>query len=202
MPKKKKTDTTSGSGKGKKKQNSLGPILRLLLAAIVVGLIIWFWPQISDWAVNIWGSIADWIVATWEHLLALFGIGLIFTIPFLGIVIGMIASGRFSLFTKYWRWWFGGISFAFAVWGVSAFFSPGSGVVSQETLGGKIGRGIIGDYYAVGALRIAGLIFLGILFLAPRWVWRVIKSIFIRIGKLFVLLWYAIRRASQRPPKV
>jgi S-DNA-T family DNA segregation ATPase FtsK/SpoIIIE len=189
MPKKKKADKTSGSGK--KKQNYLAPVLRLLLAAIIVGLIVWFWPQISDWAVT-----------TWEGLLALFGIGLLFTAVFLGMVIGIIASGRFSLFTKYWQWWFGGISFAFAAWGISAFFSPGSGVTSQATLGGKIGSGIISDSYAVGALRIAGLVFLGVLFLAPRWVWRVIKYIFVGIGRFFLLIWHAIRRAGQRPPKV
>jgi S-DNA-T family DNA segregation ATPase FtsK/SpoIIIE len=189
MPKKKKADKTSGSGK--KKQNYLAPVLRLLLAAIIIGLIVWFWPQISDWAVT-----------TWEGLLALFGIGLLFTAVFLGMIIGIIASGRFSLFTKYWKWWFSGISFAFAVWGISAFFSPGSGVTSQATLGGKIGSGIIGDSYAVGALRIAGLVFLGVLFLAPRWVWRAIKYIFVGIGRFFLLIWHAIRRASQRPPKV
>ena len=202
MPKKKKAAKTSGSGKGKKKQNYLGPVLRLLLALIIVGLIWWFWPHISNWAVTTWGNITDWIVATWEGLLELFGIGLLLTAAFLGIVIWIIASGRFSLFTRYWKWWFSGISFAFAAWGISAFFSPGSGVASQATLGGKIGSGIIGDSYAVGALRIAGLIFLGVLFLAPRWVWRVITSIFKGIGKLFQLIWQAIRQASQRPPKV
>jgi S-DNA-T family DNA segregation ATPase FtsK/SpoIIIE len=191
MPKKKKADKSSGSGKGKKKQNYLGPILRLLLALIIIGLIWWFWPQISNWAST-----------AWEGLLALFGIGLLFTVLFLGIIIWIIASGRFSLFSKYWKWWLSGISFAFAAWGISAFFSPGSGVVSQATLGGKIGKGIIGDSYAIGALRIAGLIFLGVLFLAPRWVWRVIKSIFIGIGRLFLLIWRAIRQAGQRPPKV
>jgi len=202
MPKRKKAAKTSGSGKGKKKQNYLGPILRVLLAVVIIGLIIWFWPYISDWATNTWGSATDWIVATWEGLLEIFGIGLLFTVVFLGVVIWIIASGRFSLFSRYWQWWLGGISFAFAAWGILAFFSPGSGVASQATLGGKIGRGIIGDSYALGALRIAGLIFLGVLFLAPRGVWRVIKSIFIGIGRLFMLIWHAIRQASQRPPKI
>src|SRR4030042_344556 len=202
MPKRKKAAKTSGSGKGKKKQNYLGPILRVLLAVVIIGLIIWFWPYISDWATNTWGSSTDWIVATWEGLLEIFGIGLLFTVVFLGVVIWIIASGRFSLFSRYWRCWLGGISCAFAAWGILAFFSPGSGVASQATLGGKIGSGIIGDSYALGALRIAGLIFLGALFLAPRGVWGVIKSIFIGIGRLFMLIWHAIRQASQRPPKI
>jgi len=190
MSKRRKRAQASGSGRSKKK-NYLGPVLRLLLALIIVGLIWWFWPQISNWA-----------TATWEDLLQLLGIGVLFTAVFLGIVIFIIISGRFSLFTRYWKWWLGGIPLAFAVWGIAAFFSPGSGVVSQATLGGEIGKGIIGDYYVSGALRIAGLIFLGILFLAPRQVWRAIKSIFRGIGRFFVLIWEAIRQPGQRPPKV
>src|SRR4030065_194698 len=62
MPKKKKTTKTSDSGKGKKKKNYLGPILRLLLAVIIVGLIIWFWPHISNWATTTWGNVTNWIV--------------------------------------------------------------------------------------------------------------------------------------------
>ena len=189
MPKRKRTTQASGSGRTKKR-NYLGPVLRLLLALIIIGLIWWFWPQISNWA-----------TATWEDLLELFGIGLLFTAVFLGIVIFIIISGRFSLFTRYWKWWLGGIPLAFAVWGISAFFSPGSGVVSEATLGGEIGKGIIGGSYVSGALRIAGLVFLGVLFLAPRQVWRAIKSIFRGIGRFFVLIWEAIRQPSQRPPK-
>jgi S-DNA-T family DNA segregation ATPase FtsK/SpoIIIE len=202
MPKKKKAAKTSGSGKGKKKHNYLGPVLRLLLALVIVGLIWWFWPHISSWAINTWGSTANWAVNTWEALLGIFGVGLLFIAVFLGVVLFIIISGRFSLFTKYWKWWLGGIPLAFAVWGILAFFSPGSGVASQATLGGEVGKGIIGDSYGSGALRIAGLIFLGILFLAPRQVWRAIKAIFKGIGRLFVLIWQAIRQASQRPPKV
>jgi S-DNA-T family DNA segregation ATPase FtsK/SpoIIIE len=190
MSKRRKTAQASGSGRTKKK-NYLGPVLRLLLALIIVGLIWWFWPQISSWA-----------TATWEDLLELFGIGLLFTAVFLGIIIFIIISGRFSLFTRYWKWWLGGIPLAFAVWGISAFFSPGSGIVSEATLGGEIGKGIIGASYASGALRIVGLVFLGVLFLAPRQVWRAIKSIFRGIGRFFVLIWQAIRQPGQRPPEV
>jgi S-DNA-T family DNA segregation ATPase FtsK/SpoIIIE len=206
MPKKKKAAKTTTSGKSKKKQNYLGPVLRLLLAVVIVGLIVWFWPHISNWATNTWGNVTGWIVDTWEGLLGLFGLGLILTAVFLGILIWMIASGRFWLFTRYWKWWLGGIPLAFAAWGILAFFSPGSGVLNQATLGGSIGKSIITDSYAIGALRLAGLIFLGILIIVPRWTGRVIANIFNGIfkgiGKLFLLMWQAIRRASQRAPKV
>jgi len=202
MPKKRKTTKTSDSGKSKKKKVNAAPILRLLLLLVIIGLIIWFWPHISNWAVTTWGSTTNWVVNTWEGLLGLFGIGLALIVVFLAIVIWIFVSGRFSLFTRYWKWWLGGIPLAFAAWGLSAFFSPGSGIVSEATLGGKIGKSIIGDSYAIGALRLVGLIILGILFIAPRLVWRVIKAIAKGIGKLFQLIWQAISQASQRTPKV
>jgi S-DNA-T family DNA segregation ATPase FtsK/SpoIIIE len=202
MPKKKKAAKTSGSGKTKKKRNYLGPVLRLLLVLIIAGLIYWFWPNIANWTTTTWGNINFWVITTWEGLFELFGIGLALKAIFLGIVIWIIVSGRFSLFTRYWKWWLGGIPLALAAWGISAFFSPGSGVASEATLGGKVGKSIITDSYIIGALRLAGLIFLGILIIVPRWTWRLITNIFKGIGKLFQLIWQAIRKASQRPPKV
>jgi len=202
MPKKKKAAKTSGSGKTKKKRNYLGPVLRLLLVLIIAGLIYWFWPNIANWTTTTWGNINFWVITTWEGLFELFGIGLALKAIFLGIVIWIIVSGRFSLFTRYWKWWLGGIPLALAAWGISAFFSPGSGVASEATLGGKVGKSIITDSYTIGALRLAGLIFLGILIIVPRWTWRLITNIFKGIGKLFQLIWQAIRKASQRPPKV
>ena len=202
MPKKKKAAKTSGSGKTKKKRNYLGPVLRLLLVLIIAGLIYWFWPNIANWTTTTWGNINFWVITTWEGLFELLGIGLALKAIFLGIVIWIIVSGRFSLFTRYWKWWLGGIPLALAAWGISAFFSPGSGVASEATLGGKVGKSIITDSYTIGALRLAGLIFLGILIIVPRWTWRLITNIFKGIGKLFQLIWQAIRKASQRPPKV
>ena len=201
MPKKRKAAKTSGSGKTKKKRNYLGPVLRLLLVLIIAGLIYWFWPNIANWATTTWGNINFWVITTWEGLFELFGIGLALTAIFLGVVSWVILSGRFSLFTRYWKWWLGGIPLALAAWGISAFFSPGSGIASEATLGGKVGKSIITDSYIVGALRLAGLIFLGILFIVPRWTWHLITNIFKGIGKLFQLIWRGIRQASQRPPK-
>ena len=201
MPKKRKAAKTSGSGKTKKKRNYLGPVLRLLLALIIAGLIYWFWPHIANWTVTTWGNITAGVIIAWEGLLELFGIGLALTAIFLGVVIWIILSGRFSLFTRYWKWWLGGIPLALAAWGILAFFSPGSGIASEVTLGGKIGKSIITDSYTIGALRLAGLIFLGILFIVPRWTWHLITNIFKGMGKFFQLIWQAIRQASQRPPK-
>jgi DNA segregation ATPase FtsK/SpoIIIE, S-DNA-T family len=202
MPKKKKTAKTSGSGKTKKKNSYIGPVLRLLALLIIAGLVWWFWPYISNWATATWGSTTDWFATTWEGLLGLFGLGLILTVVFLGIFIWMIASGQFWLFTRYWKWWLGGIPLALAAWGILAFFSPGSGIAGEASLGGSIGKNIISDSYAIGALRLAGLIFLGVLIIVPHWTWRMITNMFKGIGKLLMLVWQAIRKASQHAPKV
>ncbi len=203
---KKKTTKPSDSSKGKKKKSYAAPILRLLLAIVIVALIIWFWPNISSWASTSWSDFSDWTAHIWEGLLALFGLGLIPTVAFIGVLIWMIASGKFWLFTKYWQWWLGGIPLAFAVWGILAFFSPGTGVVGEHSLGGDIGRSIITEDYFISALRLFGLVFLGILIIVPRWTWRMLSGLFTAIfkgiGKFFVMIWQAIKRASQRPAKV
>ncbi len=200
MPKKKKAATKSAGGKSKKKFN-VAPILRVVLLLVIVGLIVWFWPVISSWAVSTWATVTTWVIHTWEGLLGLFGMGLALTAAFAAIVIWIFASGRFRLFTRYWQWWLGGIALAFAVWGLSAFFTPGTGVINQASLGGQIGRKISGHSDAIGALRVAGLVVLSILILAPRWSGRAIANVFKGIGKLFLLIWQAIKRVSQRPPK-
>ncbi|HEX7364704.1 MAG TPA: DNA translocase FtsK [Dehalococcoidia bacterium] len=202
MAKKKKTTKTSDSGKGKKKTNWQGPVIRLLLAAVIVGLVVWFWPYISQWTSSTWTNAADWMSDTWEGLLSLFGLGIIPTALFIGVIIWMIATGRFSPFTKYWKWWLGGIPLVFAAWGLLAFFNPGGGVIGEHTLGGEIGKSIITQDYFIAALRLFGLIFLGILIIVPRWTWRMISGLFKGIGKVFVLLWQAIKRAFQRAPTV
>jgi S-DNA-T family DNA segregation ATPase FtsK/SpoIIIE len=206
MPKKKKATKTSDSGKGKKKTNYAGPILRLLLAAVIVGLVIWFWPNISNWATELWSNITGWTSDTWESLLGLFGLGLLPTAVFLGLIIWIIASGRFSLITKYWKLWLGGIPLALAFWGVLAFFSPSRGVLGKSSLGGLIGKGIITESYGIAALRLFGLIFLGILIIMPRRTWRGIRgffnAVFKGIDSLYALLWQAIRKPGQQPPKV
>ena len=162
------------------------PVRRLILAIIAAGLIYWFWPDITSWATT-----------TWESLLKFLGAGLALIAIALGIIIWIIWQGKFSLFTKYWNLWLGGISLALAVWGLLAFFAPGSGIASQATLGGEFGKSLITTSNTAGALRLAGLILLGILFIAPRWTWHLITNIAKAIGRVFQSGWQALSKASQ-----
>ena len=162
------------------------PVRRLLLAIIAAGLIYWFWPDITSWATT-----------TWESLFEFLGAGLALIAIALGIIIWIIWQGQLSLFTKYWNRWLGGISLALAVWGLLAFFAPGSGIASQATLGGEFGKSLITTSNTAGALRLAGLILLGILFIAPRWTWHLITNIARAIGRVFQSGWQALSKASQ-----
>ena len=195
MPRKKRAAKPAAKRKTKKKQPSsksffnfiTSPsVRRLILAIISIGLIYWFWFDITDWTVN-----------TWEKLLELLGIGLAFIATAIAIIVWIIWQGKFSILTQYWNSWFGGISLAFATWGLAAFFTPGSGIVSQSSLGGEFGMSIITTPDTLGALILAGLLFLGILFLAPRWIWHIITSIAKAFRRAFRGGWQALSKPRQ-----
>lgn len=193
MPKTKAKSTGEQRGKSKKKE-IYAPLLRVLALALVVALIAYFWTDIKDWSVAIWQAAVTACIAFWEYIWGLFGIGLFIVIVAATTILVMIVSGKFALFTKYWRWWLGGIPLAAAIWGIASLFTPGSGIVSSATLGGKIGKSIIGSSSVTAALRISGLLFLGVLFLAPRWTWRAFVATIRAIGKSCSLLWSALSK--------
>ncbi|HIE17616.1 MAG TPA: DNA translocase FtsK [Dehalococcoidia bacterium] len=202
MPRKRKASRTADSGKSKRRKSSIAPVvLRLLLLVAIAAVVFWSWPYVTDWAATTWGLVACWITSVWESLLELLGIGLALIAMVLGIVIYMFAGGHFSLFTRYWRWWLGGIPLVLAGWGVAAFFTPGDGIIREVTLGGRFGKNIITDSYPVAAMRLTGLVFLGVLIIMPRQVAHLIAGIFRVIGRFFTLFWRGLRRTSQARPK-
>jgi len=167
------------------------PVLRLIAALIVAGLIYWFWPDISYWAIN-----------TWQGLLELLGIGLLIVAVFLGLLLWIILAGKFSLLSRYWNFWLGGICLTIAAWGIAAFFSPGSGIASRSTLGGETGQSIIGSTDIVGILKMAGLIVLAIIFMAPRWSGRMAVSTAKGTGGLVKRGWQAATTPKPEEPKI
>ncbi|MBM3154572.1 MAG: DNA translocase FtsK [Chloroflexi bacterium] len=167
------------------------PVLRLIAALIIAGLIYWFWPDISDWAVT-----------TWEGLLELLGIGLLIVAVFLGLLLWIILAGKFSLLVRYWNFWLGGICLAIAIWGIAAFFNPGSGIASRSTLGGETGQNIIGTTDIIGILRLAGLIVLAIIFMAPRWSGRIAVSTARGTGVLIKRGWQAATAPKPKEPRI
>ncbi len=196
MPKR-KTKGTSGQKRKAAKKQIYAPLLRVLALALVVAIFVYFWPDIKSWASVIWQTAVAACLTAWEYIWELFGIGLFIVIAAIAVVLAMIVSGKFFLFTKYWKWWLGGIPLAVAVWGLTSLFTPGNGIVSNVTLGGKIGKSIIGNSTAIAALRISGLLLLAVLLLAPRWTWHTVVSIARAIGKLFRLAWAALHKLAR-----
>jgi S-DNA-T family DNA segregation ATPase FtsK/SpoIIIE len=110
----------------------------------------------------------------WESWLELFGAGLGILALALGVIIWMVWRG-FSASVKKWNWLIGGAILALAVWGILSFFA----------LGGRFGQGIIGAPDIIGGLRVAGLVILGIAFIAPRKFWRALRNSWHFLTKIF-----------------
>ena len=121
---------------------------RVILIAVIVGVLYWQWSNLTAWAIDIRDS-------TWN----LFGWGLpllIIALIILGVVLWLRRSS--PLLVRF-RQWLGGIAFTMAIWGLLAF----------SALGGSIGQYLIGyPSNFIGIPRIVGLILTGIVLVAPR----------------------------------
>jgi S-DNA-T family DNA segregation ATPase FtsK/SpoIIIE len=123
----------------------------------------------------------------WEGMLTLFGYGLIIIAIALGSLVWAAWRRQFSVVKQRWNWVLGGITLAFAVWGILSFF-PGEGILKDATLGGKFGQIIIiGASNIVRGLWVAGLVLLGIIFIIPRKFWSAAKNSWRLLTKVFRL---------------
>jgi len=111
----------------------------------------------------------------WDDILTLFGYGLIIIAVALGSLVWIAWRRQFSVVKQRWNWVLGGISLAFAVWGILSFFA----------LGGRFGQSIIGASNIVGGLRVAGLVLLGIIFIIPGKFWSAAKNGWRLLTKVF-----------------
>jgi len=139
---------------------------------------------------------AGLIIGFWDSLLRTFGVGIALPILAVVILIWAIWQRRFSLFLQWWRQWLGAIAFAIALLGLLAFFTPGSGVFNEVSLGGDWGKAIIGSQSLTGVLRIIGIAIVGVALVAPRFTWRLLGQL-IRWGQSSIM-WLG-RFYSQHP---
>jgi DNA segregation ATPase FtsK/SpoIIIE, S-DNA-T family len=100
------------------------------------------------------------------------GWGIIFVTLALLTLIFLLWRGNFLSLFRNWNKWLGAIALVFAAWGILAFASQGT-----PNAGGSFGMGIIGGQDFLGVLRILGLLFLCVCFIAPRQVWAALKWI-------------------------
>ncbi len=187
----KKPATRTTRKKSAKKSSFLGKFFRfifsppvLTIAAIIIAavLIYWFSP-----------AIVRWVKSTWESMVSTFGIGLALILLALLTVVGMIVNEKGPLLYKRWNIVLGTIIFAVAFWGLMTFFSG--------PLGGSIGESIIGSSTVNGILRLCGLVFLGLLFVAFRGTTGALGKTAIFIGKSLTALFQSMGKTSQGKTK-
>jgi len=148
------------------------PVRWILLLIIFVALLFSFSsPVVSAFS------------AAWGALIGTFGVGLI-VVAVVIVLLGMIVARRgvpeflrrwsqslgdiaSALALRRWNRWLGAIAFVLALFGLLAFFA----------LGGTLGMAVIGAPNALGGLRLAGIVLLGIFLVAPRGSWHILSSI-------------------------
>jgi len=143
------------------------PVLRRLILVVVIMVLLYLFVP----------SLIGLGAAAWQGSLELFGAGLVILVAALGVLVWVVWRG-FSVLGRHWNWFLGGAILALALWGVFSFFSPAGGILWRVTLGGKFGQSIIGAPDIIGGLRIAGLVLLGIIFIAPHKFWHGLKNAF------------------------
>ncbi|MBI4186410.1 MAG: DNA translocase FtsK [Chloroflexi bacterium] len=158
---------------------TLWPVWIFLLLVVAAAVVWWRWPALTSWA----AGVRD---ATFN----LFGWGLILLAIAVAIALGMIWRRRLLDFVYRWRLHqlnrlLGAIAFILSVWGVLALLQKG----------GAIGQRIIGQPDAFGALRVVGLLMAGVVLVAPRGCFRLLKKLLSRLVRL------VIGRPARRPPR-
>jgi S-DNA-T family DNA segregation ATPase FtsK/SpoIIIE len=143
-------------------------LTRLLVLVAIVGLIWWQWANISSW-----------ISGTTTGIVQLFGWGIIiFTLVILVFV--EILLTRPILLLRHWNKWIGAILLLVAIWGILGF-CPAGGALESLSLGGLVGKSIIGSSVPIGILIVIGLIVFGLFFIVPRGLGRLIARVFSRL---------------------
>jgi S-DNA-T family DNA segregation ATPase FtsK/SpoIIIE len=107
------------------------------------------------------GGVVWW---RWDNITSLFDWGLVFLVIAFGALVVVVWRRKLLSAIRHWNQWLGGVAFIFTAWGILAFFG----------LGGSFGQGLIGSASFVGALRLVGLVILGIILVAPGICWRLI----------------------------
>ncbi len=169
----------------------LPPVRRLILIIVFLGL--FFWRK---------DAILSWISSVVTSTVLFFGWGLFFLAGALGALVWVIWRRKIPSAIYHWNQWVGAVAFALVAWGILAFV-PGGGLLSEVSLGGKFGQAIILSPDFVGALRLVGLLVLGIVVVAPGACLRWLKSSVVWLSNEAKLRFAALQRRvrlPRRPP--
>ena len=142
------------------------PVMLLLLLIIALALLFAFQSQVLSG-----------LSTAWEALVEACGWGLILVAVVMAFLGWMIWRRHVPVFMRKWHRWLGTLAFIVALCGLLAFFKASTGVMSEATLGGRLGLASIGAPDAIGALRLAGIVLACAFLLAPRGSWRLMSGV-------------------------
>jgi DNA segregation ATPase FtsK/SpoIIIE, S-DNA-T family len=140
-------------------------LTRVLVLLAVAAIIFWKW-----------GTISSWISDKTADFIQLFGFGIVLVAIALLLIVE-VALTKPGLFLRLWNKWIGGIFELVAIWGILGFIA-GPGRLQDHSLGGEIGRSIIGHSTPVGVLIVLALIIAGCFFIVPKGFARILAGVF------------------------
>ncbi len=169
MARAKQAKTKAVGGPSRTRRNLFSrPVMLLLVLFIAVALLFIFRSQVVSGFSTAWDAVFG-ALGYGVILVAVLVVLLLIFITWRQQVTAFLQRGNrslrasaSSLALRRWNRWLGVIAFCVAIFGILAFFD----------LGGGFGKAVIGTANAIGALRLAGIVIVGIFLVAPRGSWR------------------------------
>ena len=148
--------------------------------------------------------VRDLISSVRVEILSALGLGVVPVGAWLAVFVAVALMKRELLHPKWWRFWIASAAFVALLVGIMAFFEPVYGLLGRFTLGGDVALGggagntIIGRPSLTGALRLVGILVLGLVILSPRVARDVSLAAVLAAG---VVVGGLLQRVSARKPR-
>ncbi len=144
-------------------------LTRVLILIVVAGLIFAFRTPIGSWANSVLTSFFQF-----------FGFGIVLVVLLL-LAIVEVSLTKPALFLRHWNQWLGGLVAMLAIWGILGFFAGVGRLVDVQrdhSLGGDIGRWLMGDSTVAGIFIVFALVISASFLIVPRGFARLLASVF------------------------
>jgi S-DNA-T family DNA segregation ATPase FtsK/SpoIIIE len=154
-----------------------------VVAAVVLGVV--FGPRVIGVASQ-----------AGEEIIRALGLGVILLAIVVGVLIWLIVAG-FRPLVRRWHRFVGGALLGLGLWGFLALFRPAGGIFYSVTLGGQVGKAILGTPDVMGAVRVSALFIAGLILLAPGPLMRL--SVWLFRPRPKTVTGYAVPRRTYSP---
>ena len=129
-----------------------------------------------QWIIVIF-AICAFVYAFHETLLRVIGLGVLLLALAAFIVYWVLRERKLAVAFRSWNLWVGVAIFAIALLGALAFFTPNDVDLLKKSMGGLMGTSIIGSANVWGMLRVIALVIVGMVFVAPYFMWRTVEVV-------------------------